>query len=585
MSVAALSTASPILATAAASANPGGATAVNDAEPFAKLISRPAEDDRAPKGDAKPAPEADSDADMTVDARSEDGARAETDAKDDSAEQQIDLLAGIEAMVAAASRLVVAPPSPAAVATIAASAKSGSTAAAPTAIDAGSAIRTPALPIAATKSPMQIGETLTPATPATSDEPPFPAIIADMPAKTGIAAADGGAKPTLKGDIASLLAALKSSAATPMTGAQAMGTPAPSDSPTTTVVDKDASPSSGDGQPASSGFAAIIDGKPASASIPLVKTMTGEKPTVAAETPARAEAMAAQAVPDILTTKAGEKRAAQTDPKFAANNEQHDGVVIPTIAASAKADQPVAATIVDAKPAHAPVTIAAAAPSNGAERKSDAERDARVDAAAAAKDIRDTSAANDAREIDATQVIAAPLPLSSSISVGDGTVVDSASATLASQSVDRQLDLSRETQWLDKLAQDINQAATMQSNLKFQLNPEHLGSLHIEISNGADGASIRMTTDNDQARAIIADAQPRLIAEVRAQGLRVADTNVDLNQQQQSGGGNGQTMGGQMQGEQQRRSSEDHKPFSITPANQRDVASDSDTRNDGELYA
>jgi len=143
----------------------------------------------------------------------------------------------------------------------------------------------------------------------------------------------------------------------------------------------------------------------------------------------------------------------------------------------------------------------------------------------------------------------------------------------AEQSVTRHLDMLRDTQWLDNLAHDISQAAAQNGQLKFQINPEHLGSLAIEITHGDAGASIRMTTDNDHARAIIADAQPRLLAEVRAQGLRVADAHVDLGNQA-SGGGSANN----------RSSSEDHKPFVRTQMGTIEEASDSPPRDD-ELYA
>jgi hypothetical protein len=95
-----------------------------------------------------------------------------------------------------------------------------------------------------------------------------------------------------------------------------------------------------------------------------------------------------------------------------------------------------------------------------------------------------------------------------------------------------------------------------------------------------------MSADTDQARQIIADAQPRLIAEVRAQGLRVAESHVDLNNQQ-SGGGTGSTGAQAQQGQQgqSRQPSEDNKPFSPNQSAVRDEAVDSTERDDRDLYA
>lgn len=182
---------------------------------------------------------------------------------------------------------------------------------------------------------------------------------------------------------------------------------------------------------------------------------------------------------------------------------------------------------------------------------------------------------------------AAPAPATAAdtgMQVGDAGVTDANS--VQQQTIDRHLDLARDTQWLDRLARDISRAADHQGHLKFQLNPEHLGALTVEIVNSAAGTAIRMSTDTDQARQIIADAQPRLIAEVRAQGLRVAESHVDLNNQQ-SGGGTGSTGAQAQQGQQgqSRQPSEDNKPFSLNQSAVRDEAVDSTDRDDRDLYA
>lgn len=103
----------------------------------------------------------------------------------------------------------------------------------------------------------------------------------------------------------------------------------------------------------------------------------------------------------------------------------------------------------------------------------------------------------------------------------------SASAPIE-QMVERQLDLVHEGEWLDLLARDIARTAGGEGNLRFRLNPEHLGSLHVELTQGAAGASVRLIADTEAAHAIIVDAQPRLVAEARAQGVRIAETHVDL---------------------------------------------------------
>jgi flagellar hook-length control protein FliK len=101
--------------------------------------------------------------------------------------------------------------------------------------------------------------------------------------------------------------------------------------------------------------------------------------------------------------------------------------------------------------------------------------------------------------------------------------------------VEHQLDMSTEGEWLDGLSKDIARIAGEGGTLRFKLNPENLGSLRVEITPQANGTAIRLTADTDAARAIIADAQPKLVAEARAAGLRISETHVDLGGQHSSG--------------------------------------------------
>ncbi len=102
------------------------------------------------------------------------------------------------------------------------------------------------------------------------------------------------------------------------------------------------------------------------------------------------------------------------------------------------------------------------------------------------------------------------------------------------------LEVAHDGAWLDRLARDISLAGDREQRMRFQLNPERLGALTVDIAPAGDGAAVRFTADNEAARAMIADAQPRLIAEARSQGARIADMQVDL-----SGGQGGGVAGGQ----------------------------------------
>jgi flagellar hook-length control protein FliK len=101
-------------------------------------------------------------------------------------------------------------------------------------------------------------------------------------------------------------------------------------------------------------------------------------------------------------------------------------------------------------------------------------------------------------------------------------------ATAPEAMIERQLDLAADGEWLDQLARDIAGAGGTEGKMRFRLDPEHLGTLRVELAQSERGTSVRLTVDSEAARAIIAEAQPKLAAEARAQGVRIAETHVDL---------------------------------------------------------
>ncbi|HYJ52943.1 MAG TPA: flagellar hook-length control protein FliK [Allosphingosinicella sp.] len=96
------------------------------------------------------------------------------------------------------------------------------------------------------------------------------------------------------------------------------------------------------------------------------------------------------------------------------------------------------------------------------------------------------------------------------------------------RTIDRALDLAHDGEWLDRLARDIARTAEGDAPMRFRLHPQTLGHMRVELSQGDHGTSVRLTVETEAARTILADAQPRLAAEARAQGVRIAETHVDL---------------------------------------------------------
>jgi len=155
-----------------------------------------------------------------------------------------------------------------------------------------------------------------------------------------------------------------------------------------------------------------------------------------------------------------------------------------------------------------------------------------------AKDDRKTNAASSKPMPDQSSSVtslasaAAVMPTANVPPAAPAAVQQSAPAEIAPH----HLNLVKDSEWLDSLAKDITRAAQSDTHLRFQLNPEHLGSLKVEVLNGANGTSVKLTADTEAARAILVDAQPRLVAEARAQGLRISEAQVNLSSQGGQGG-------------------------------------------------
>lgn len=571
MSLAALSTS--VIASNVSPA-PAATTPQAASEPqvFANLVARAKSDDQAQQEGARPESPVETAADNAA-ADEADVTTPKDEAGEVPVEGPVNLLAEIEAMVAAASQLgigqPVAVPGTPAPAILPAAVKGGLVATAPS---------TPAPPV----PPFQVSKAAAPilAAPVAAAAKIIPP--EGEPISSG--KAPGRGVTTL---IASLKSAFQSAeseesaaeiksakAATP-SAINAAGIPAKTVALTDAIL-----------VPIADEAAVAPGSAPAEASADAtVTTIMAERAPVLASEMIRPEADApvasalAQAIDDVATPTV------LTEP-----------IPIPTsVTATSGAEAIVAADTEQATMPAAPAPKAMDIPAAASDRQAEfpvaesqpvsasAGRDAAPppaddDTAAPVSGERTDSAAPPNADSASEAAVTPPLPASppgvstapaAEAAVGEPATVD--------QSVDRQLELVRDHQWLDRLARDISQATNQQGHLRFQLNPEHLGALTVELTNSASGTSIRLTAETDQARAIIADAQPRLLAEVRAQGLRIAESHVDLNQQ---GGGSSGSAHGQQQ------SSADHKPFARTQAAVRDEAGDSAPRDDdGELYA
>ncbi len=114
----------------------------------------------------------------------------------------------------------------------------------------------------------------------------------------------------------------------------------------------------------------------------------------------------------------------------------------------------------------------------------------------------------------------------------------SAGQQLAAGVADRHLDLARQGAWLDGVARDIAATGDSSGTLRFQVAPQHLGTVAVEMKRGDDGSAVTLTASSEMARDILSDGRPQLIAEARNHGLHIANAQVDVGTGN-AGSGNG----------------------------------------------
>lgn len=119
-----------------------------------------------------------------------------------------------------------------------------------------------------------------------------------------------------------------------------------------------------------------------------------------------------------------------------------------------------------------------------------------------------------------------------------------AEAARAAPVAERLLDMGSDDQWISQLAADIAATKSETGDLSFRLMPRHLGRLDVAMTMEADGVvSLKLDTQHEVTATIVQAAQPRLVEDLRQQGVRVADAQVTHTptetgrQQQQQGQG------------------------------------------------
>jgi flagellar hook-length control protein FliK len=91
---------------------------------------------------------------------------------------------------------------------------------------------------------------------------------------------------------------------------------------------------------------------------------------------------------------------------------------------------------------------------------------------------------------------------------------------------ERTLDMTSDDQWIAQLAADIAATKSDKGDISFRLMPRHLGRLDVSMLAGDEGVTVKLDTHHEATATIVQAAQPRLVEDLRQQGVRVAETQV-----------------------------------------------------------
>ncbi|WP_288988918.1 flagellar hook-length control protein FliK [uncultured Sphingopyxis sp.] len=139
---------------------------------------------------------------------------------------------------------------------------------------------------------------------------------------------------------------------------------------------------------------------------------------------------------------------------------------------------------------------------------------------------------------------------------------------------ERTLDLTSDDRWIAQLAADIAATKSDKGDLSFRLMPRHLGRLDVAMKLDGDSVSMKLDTQHESTAAIVAAAQPRLVEDLRQQGVRVAGAEVTCTPDQ---AGRPSLAQGQGQGQNQGRGAAPDASHLIETANDRADARDDDS--------
>jgi hypothetical protein len=92
---------------------------------------------------------------------------------------------------------------------------------------------------------------------------------------------------------------------------------------------------------------------------------------------------------------------------------------------------------------------------------------------------------------------------------------------------DQVIDMGVSGQWIDRMAREITTLSEGSGHSRFTLNPPHLGRLEVNLWQGQDGTSLRLTAETDEAARRLSEGRPALQADARMAALNLGTITIE----------------------------------------------------------
>jgi Flagellar hook-length control protein FliK len=99
----------------------------------------------------------------------------------------------------------------------------------------------------------------------------------------------------------------------------------------------------------------------------------------------------------------------------------------------------------------------------------------------------------------------------------------------------RELNMASDVQWCQDLAKEIIASAEREDRISFRLAPRELGQMDVNLSTSDEGLTVKIMTETEDARLLMAAQQQNLLDDLHGNGIRIAGAEISTGDRRHQG--------------------------------------------------